>query len=170
MKTPMQPDPRDYEIRIWYSAEKGDECFIAQVVEWSDWDEPTWPDKAARVAVERCGKQPRYNGPGSWRMAIRAKKRPTKFSSRSKALWKSQPNKASNRQRLRSRTPRDVARHGGSRMKTDDLSTCHSSLSSIQRFNASTIRRSKNSTIHATCQPAAFPRHSRCGDRNRNAV
>jgi predicted RNase H-like HicB family nuclease len=21
-------------IRIWYSAEKGDECFIAQVVEW----------------------------------------------------------------------------------------------------------------------------------------
>jgi predicted RNase H-like HicB family nuclease len=25
---------RDYEIRIWYSAEKGDECFIAQVVEW----------------------------------------------------------------------------------------------------------------------------------------
>ncbi len=34
MKTPMQPDPRDYEIRIWYSAEKGNECFIAQVVEW----------------------------------------------------------------------------------------------------------------------------------------
>jgi len=34
MKTTMQPDPRDYEIRIWYSAEKGDECFIAQVVEW----------------------------------------------------------------------------------------------------------------------------------------
>ncbi len=34
MKTPMQPDPRDYEIRIWYSAEKGDECFVAQVVEW----------------------------------------------------------------------------------------------------------------------------------------
>jgi predicted RNase H-like HicB family nuclease len=34
MKTSMQPDPRDYEIRIWYSAEKGDECFIAQVVEW----------------------------------------------------------------------------------------------------------------------------------------
>ncbi len=34
MKTPMQPDPRDHEIRIWYSAEKGDECFIAQVVEW----------------------------------------------------------------------------------------------------------------------------------------
>jgi len=34
MKTAMQSDPRDYEIRIWYSAEKGDECFIAQVVEW----------------------------------------------------------------------------------------------------------------------------------------
>ena len=34
MNRPMQPDPRDYEIRIWYSAEKGDECFIAQVVEW----------------------------------------------------------------------------------------------------------------------------------------
>jgi predicted RNase H-like HicB family nuclease len=34
MKTSMQPDPRDYEIRIWYSAEKGDGCFIAQVVEW----------------------------------------------------------------------------------------------------------------------------------------
>jgi predicted RNase H-like HicB family nuclease len=30
----MQPDARAYEIRIWYSAEKGDECFIAQVVEW----------------------------------------------------------------------------------------------------------------------------------------
>jgi len=30
----MQPDPREYEIRILYSAEKGDECFIAQVVEW----------------------------------------------------------------------------------------------------------------------------------------
>lgn len=24
---------KDYEIRIWYSPEKGDECFIAQVVE-----------------------------------------------------------------------------------------------------------------------------------------
>ena len=34
MKTSMQPNHRDYEIRIWYSAEKGDECFIAQVVEW----------------------------------------------------------------------------------------------------------------------------------------
>jgi predicted RNase H-like HicB family nuclease len=34
MRTPVQPDPRDYEIRIRYSAEKGDECFVAQVVEW----------------------------------------------------------------------------------------------------------------------------------------
>jgi predicted RNase H-like HicB family nuclease len=30
----MQPHPRDYEIRIWYSAMKGDECFVAQIVEW----------------------------------------------------------------------------------------------------------------------------------------
>ena len=33
MKTNVNPDPRDYEIRIWYSTEKG-ECFVAQVVEW----------------------------------------------------------------------------------------------------------------------------------------
>ncbi len=33
-ETTVQPDARDYEIRIWYSAEKGDECFISQVVEW----------------------------------------------------------------------------------------------------------------------------------------
>jgi predicted RNase H-like HicB family nuclease len=32
--TTVQHDPRAYEIRIWYSAEKGDECFIAQVVGW----------------------------------------------------------------------------------------------------------------------------------------
>lgn len=25
---------RDYEIRIWYSPEAGDECYVAQVVEW----------------------------------------------------------------------------------------------------------------------------------------
>ena len=33
----MKPEkhvPRDYETRIWYSAEKGDECYVAQVVEW----------------------------------------------------------------------------------------------------------------------------------------
>ena len=34
MKTVMRSDARDYEIRIWYSAEKGDECFVAQVVQW----------------------------------------------------------------------------------------------------------------------------------------
>jgi predicted RNase H-like HicB family nuclease len=34
MKTNVNSDPRDYEIPIWYSAEKGDECFVAQVVEW----------------------------------------------------------------------------------------------------------------------------------------
>jgi len=26
MKTNVNPDPRDYEIRIWYSAEKSDQC------------------------------------------------------------------------------------------------------------------------------------------------
>lgn len=30
----MEFAPRDYEIRIWYSATTGDECFIAQAVEW----------------------------------------------------------------------------------------------------------------------------------------
>ena len=30
----MRPDPRDYEIRICYSAAEGDECYVAQVVEW----------------------------------------------------------------------------------------------------------------------------------------
>ena len=30
----MQRELRKYEIRIRYSAEKADECFIAQVVEW----------------------------------------------------------------------------------------------------------------------------------------
>jgi predicted RNase H-like HicB family nuclease len=34
METTIRLDSRDYEIRIWFSAEKGDECFIAQVVEW----------------------------------------------------------------------------------------------------------------------------------------
>jgi predicted RNase H-like HicB family nuclease len=33
-ETTVQSDSRGYEIRIWYSAEKGDECFIAQVVDW----------------------------------------------------------------------------------------------------------------------------------------
>lgn len=30
----MQHNPNDYEIHIWYSHEKGDECFIAEVIEW----------------------------------------------------------------------------------------------------------------------------------------
>ena len=34
MKSGTELDPREYEIRIWYSAAEGDECFIAQVVEW----------------------------------------------------------------------------------------------------------------------------------------
>jgi predicted RNase H-like HicB family nuclease len=34
MEMSMNPDPRDYEIRIWYSPAEGDECFVAQVVEW----------------------------------------------------------------------------------------------------------------------------------------
>ena len=34
MTARAQLDPREYEIRIWYSAAGGDECFIAQVVEW----------------------------------------------------------------------------------------------------------------------------------------
>jgi predicted RNase H-like HicB family nuclease len=34
MNTTVQPDPRDYEIRIRYSSEKGDQCYVAQVVEW----------------------------------------------------------------------------------------------------------------------------------------
>jgi predicted RNase H-like HicB family nuclease len=34
MQTTASPDSRDYEIRIWYSAEKGDECFIAEVFAW----------------------------------------------------------------------------------------------------------------------------------------
>jgi predicted RNase H-like HicB family nuclease len=32
----MTHEPREYEIRIWYSAEPGDDCYIAQVVEWPD--------------------------------------------------------------------------------------------------------------------------------------
>lgn len=30
----LEPNPRDYEIRIRYSAKKGDECYVAQAVEW----------------------------------------------------------------------------------------------------------------------------------------
>ena len=27
-------DPKDYEIRLFYSPDPGDECWVAQVVEW----------------------------------------------------------------------------------------------------------------------------------------
>jgi len=29
----MKADPNDYEVRIWYSPEPGDECFVAQVLD-----------------------------------------------------------------------------------------------------------------------------------------
>ncbi len=29
----MNPSSQDYEVRIWYSPEPGDECYIAQVLE-----------------------------------------------------------------------------------------------------------------------------------------
>jgi len=28
----MKPNSKDYEVRIWYSPEPGDECFVAQVL------------------------------------------------------------------------------------------------------------------------------------------
>jgi len=34
IKDTVRTGARDYEIRIWYSTEKGDECYVAQVVEW----------------------------------------------------------------------------------------------------------------------------------------
>jgi predicted RNase H-like HicB family nuclease len=27
-------EPKDYEVRIWYSSDPGDRCYVAQVVEW----------------------------------------------------------------------------------------------------------------------------------------
>ena len=29
----MKPETKDYEVRIWYSPEPGDECFVAQVLD-----------------------------------------------------------------------------------------------------------------------------------------
>jgi predicted RNase H-like HicB family nuclease len=52
----MQPEPRDYEIRISYSAEKGDECFVAQVVEWPGI--MAHGDTREEVATERGIKPP----------------------------------------------------------------------------------------------------------------
>jgi hypothetical protein len=82
MKIQMQPNPRDYEIRIWYSAEKGDECFVAQVVEW----------------------------PGIMAHGYTPRKLRVKFSWLSKAPWKSRPNAASTgpRPRWRVRPDSDV--------------------------------------------------------------
>jgi hypothetical protein len=51
-----------------YSAEKGDECFIAQVVEWSDWGERhgrlsrEGSGRALREAAERQLVWNRWNG------------------------------------------------------------------------------------------------------------
>ena len=56
----MPYDPRDYEIRIWYSAVPGDDCYIAQVVD----------------------------GLASWRTAKRGKKRPGKSKWASKVRLK----------------------------------------------------------------------------------
>ncbi len=33
-KRTFTSNPRDYETRIWYSDVFGDDCFVAQVVEW----------------------------------------------------------------------------------------------------------------------------------------
>ncbi|MDR1190082.1 MAG: type II toxin-antitoxin system HicB family antitoxin [Verrucomicrobiales bacterium] len=30
----MKHEARDYEVRIWWSGRPGDECYVAQVVEW----------------------------------------------------------------------------------------------------------------------------------------
>src|SRR5947207_4655751 len=80
----MQPDPRDYEIRIWYSAEEGTNASSPKSL----------------------------NGPASWLTERPVRKQRAKSSSRSKALSTSLPKKASNRQRRRSRTPRKlVTRH-----------------------------------------------------------
>lgn len=73
---------RDYEIRIWYSAEKGDECFVAVVEssqgeavrdgqakrgarrEWSRWGSSDM-DSADRVSAGkvRINWEVRVNGP-----------------------------------------------------------------------------------------------------------
>ena len=69
----MRPDPRDYEIRIWYSAEKRIVCLVPRS----------------------------SNGLASWRMGTRGRQQLGKFNSRSKARSKLQPNKASNPPRQR---------------------------------------------------------------------
>ena len=54
-------DPRDYEIRIRYSAEKGDECFIAQVVESSQ-REAVRDGQAKRGASRELGSSSQWPG------------------------------------------------------------------------------------------------------------
>jgi len=27
-------EPKDYEVRIWYSSDPADRCYVAQVIEW----------------------------------------------------------------------------------------------------------------------------------------
>src|SRR5207247_7788651 len=51
------------------------------------------------------------NGPASWLTERPVRKQGAKSSWRSKERWKSPPNKASNRQRRRSRTPRKLITH-----------------------------------------------------------
>jgi hypothetical protein len=51
-----QADARDYEIRIWYSAETGDECFVAQVVESSQREQSEMDKRSA--AESRGGGTP----------------------------------------------------------------------------------------------------------------
>ena len=79
MKIPVQPHPRDYETRIWYSAEKSDECFIAQVVEW-------FGIMAHGDTCEEAASQIQLALEGALEVP---------------------PNKASNRRRLRSHIPRE---------------------------------------------------------------
>jgi hypothetical protein len=61
MKKAVQPDPRDYEIRIWYSAETGDECFVAQVVESSQ-REAVRDRQAKRGARRELGRSSQWPG------------------------------------------------------------------------------------------------------------
>jgi predicted RNase H-like HicB family nuclease len=47
--SPMRYEARDYGIHIWYSAEPGDECYVAQVEEWPGiMAHGDSPDEAAR--------------------------------------------------------------------------------------------------------------------------
>lgn len=54
-----QADARDYEIRIWYSAETGDECFVAQVVESSQ-------REAVRDGQAKRGKRRELGSSSQW--------------------------------------------------------------------------------------------------------